>query len=199
MKRIMQERFSCRNFTNQKIKDENIKEILDLVRLTPSSCGLEPWKFMVVSKESDLAELSEVCNSQKQVKECSHAIIIIARNDLKGNCDFLRQQVDRRPRTPERLQKAMDHFAARFDPQTSDEIMTYATFQCYMACANLVNIAEDLSIKSCIVAGYDSQKLTKFVGLEKNFKPVLVVALEYSDESVPPKIRQSLDQVVIYK
>ncbi|MDM1027640.1 nitroreductase family protein [Campylobacter hyointestinalis] len=56
MKRIMQERFSCRNFTNQKIKDENIKEILDLVRLTPSSCGLEPWKFMVVSKESDLAE-----------------------------------------------------------------------------------------------------------------------------------------------
>ncbi|WP_321224157.1 nitroreductase family protein [Campylobacter sp.] len=31
-----------------------IDEILDLSRLSPSSCGLEPWKFMVASKENDL-------------------------------------------------------------------------------------------------------------------------------------------------
>ncbi|MCI7014517.1 MAG: hypothetical protein MR878_03910 [Campylobacter sp.] len=28
--------------------------MLDLSRLSPSSCGLEPWKFMVASKENDL-------------------------------------------------------------------------------------------------------------------------------------------------
>ncbi|ANE36583.1 nitroreductase [Campylobacter iguaniorum] len=199
MKNIMQNRFSCRNFTSKKIAKEAIDEILDLTRLSPSSCGLEPWKFMVVSKSDDLAELGEICNNQDHVKNCSHAIIIIARNDLKGGCEFIRHQVDRKPRTPERLQKALDHFAARFDPQSDDEIMAYATNQCYIACANLVNIAQSLDVKSCIVAGFDLKKLTKFVGLDEHFKPVLVVALGYSDEKAPAKTRQSFDQVVIQK
>ena len=102
----MQERFSCREFNYKKIDNSVIDEILDLSRLSPSSCGLELWKFMVVSKENDLKELGQICNNQAQVSGCSHAIII-ARNDLKSGCDFIRAQVDRKPHTPERLQKAL--------------------------------------------------------------------------------------------
>ncbi|MEE3704638.1 nitroreductase family protein [Campylobacter sp. CX2-8023-23] len=199
MKKIMQERYSCREFNSKKIDNSVIEEILDLTRLSPSSCGLEPWKFMVVSKENDLKELGQICNDQAQVSGCSHAIIVIARNDLKGGCDFIKAQVDRKPRTPERLQKALDHFAARFDPQTNEELMHYASLQCYIASANMVNIAQSLGVKSCIVAGFDPQKLDDFVNLGEYFRPVLVIALGYSDESAPAKIRQSKDQVVIYK
>ncbi|MCI7364625.1 nitroreductase family protein [Campylobacter lanienae] len=199
MKKIMQERFSCREFNSKKIDNSIIDEILDLSRLSPSSCGLEPWKFMVVSKENDLKELGQICNNQAQVSGCSHAIIIIARNDLKSGCDFIRTQVDRKPRTPERLQKALDHFADRFNPQTDEELMHYASLQCYIASANMVNIAQSLGVKSCIVAGFDPQKLDDFVNLGEHFRPVLVIALGYSDELAPAKIRQSKDQVVIYK
>ena len=132
MKKIMQERFSCREFNSKKIDNSIIDEILDLSRLSPSSCGLEPWKFMVVSKENDLKELGQICNNLAQVSGCSHAIIIIARNDLKSGCDFIRTQVDRKPRTPERLQKALDYFADRFNPQTDEELMHYASLQCYI-------------------------------------------------------------------
>ncbi|MDU5326200.1 nitroreductase family protein [Campylobacter ureolyticus] len=51
---IMQNRHSCRNFKDEKIKDGVINEILDLTRLTPSSLALEPWKFVVVSKDDDI-------------------------------------------------------------------------------------------------------------------------------------------------
>lgn len=37
---IMQNRYSCRNFKDEKIKDGVINEILDLTRLTPSSLAL---------------------------------------------------------------------------------------------------------------------------------------------------------------
>ena len=63
----------------------------------------------------------------------------------------------------------------------------------------MVNIAQSLGVKSCIVAGFDPQKLDDFVNLGEHFRPVLVIALGYSDESAPAKIRQSKDQVVIYK
>ena len=68
-----------------------------------------------------------------------------------------------------------------------------------MASANMVNIAQSLGVKSCIVAGFDADKLNNFVNLGENFKPVLVIALGYSNEEAPAKIRQSLEQLVIYK
>ena len=79
MKKIMQERYSCREFNNQKINQETINEILDLTRLSPSSCGLEPWKFMVVSKENDLKELG-IKDSSSRIYEVLKEMII---NDKK--------------------------------------------------------------------------------------------------------------------
>ncbi len=199
MKNIMQNRFSCRKFKADKLPDETVREILNITRLSPSSCGLEPWHFLVVSKEGDLKELGEICNNQSQVSDCSHAIIIIARNDLKSPCAFIRQQVDRRPRTPERLQKALDHFANRFDPQSDEELFIYATHQCYMAAANLVNIAYSVGVDSCIIAGCVFDKLKKFAGMGEHFRPVLVIALGKADEPVAPKIRSSLDSVATWR
>lgn len=64
IREIMQNRYSCRNFNDKKIDDKTLREIIDLTRLSPSSVGLEPWKFMVVSGENltSLATISMLKN-----------------------------------------------------------------------------------------------------------------------------------------
>lgn len=42
---LFKTRYSCRNFKKETIEDEILKEILEVARLSPSSLGLEPWKF----------------------------------------------------------------------------------------------------------------------------------------------------------
>lgn len=203
MKKIMQNRYSCRKFNGTKISDEKVREIVDLTRLSPSSCGLEPWKFMVISKENDIKSLGEICNSQSQVANCSHAAIIIARNDLKVGNEYLESCVKRRANTPEKYEAAMKYFEQKFQNMNNQMMTNYASKQCYIAVGNMVNIAESLGVKSCIIAGFDDQKLTKFVrensGLNDNFTPVLVVALGYGEEIKFPHTRHSLEDVLIWK
>lgn len=92
-KEIMQSRFSCRKFKPEKLSDELVSEILQITSLSPSSLGLEPWKFVVVSKERHLKELGDICLGQSQVSGASHAIVINARIDLGENDAFMQENI----------------------------------------------------------------------------------------------------------
>ena len=196
---IMQNRYSCRNFKDEKIKDGVINEILDLTRLTPSSLALEPWKFIVISKDNDIKKIGEICLNQPQVSNCSHIVVITARTDLQSKDEYLKHIVYSKNKGEDKAIKFLKMVSSKTDLMTENELYNYASLQCYMALANLVNIAYSKRVKSCIIGGFDKEKLTKFLNLSNEFKPCIVVALGLSDEKSTPKIRQSLDEVVVWR
>ena len=150
MKNIVLNRHSCRKFNDEKLDDKIVREIIDFTRLSPSSCGLEPWVFLVISKDDEIKKLGEICNNQPQVSNCSHAVIVMARNDLKVGCDYLDKCVKRRANTPEKYENAMKYFDNKFKNLSADEVSNYASKQCYIATANLVNLSENFGVKSCM-------------------------------------------------
>ena len=196
---IMQNRYSCRNFKDEKIKDGVINEILDLTRLTPSSLALEPWKFIVISKDNDIKKMGEICLNQPQVSNCSHIVVITARTDLQSKDEYLKHIIYSKNKGEDKAIKFLKMVSSKTDLMTENELYNYASLQCYMALANLVNIAYSKRVKSCIIGGFDKEKLTKFLNLPNEFKPCIVVALGLSDEKSIPKIRQSLDEVVVWR
>lgn len=194
MDEIMQNRYSCREYKAEKIDDEVIKEIINLTRLTPSSLALEPWKFVVISKNLD--KLGEICYSQSQVSNCSHAVVIMARTDLKSTDEYIMNIAKTRLRGRD---KFLSMIASKADKKSKDELEGYASLQCYMALANLVNIAYSKGVKSCIIGGFDKEKLTKFLNLGDHLTPCIVVSLGLSDKESPKKIRKNLEDVLIWK
>ncbi|MEO2566056.1 nitroreductase family protein, partial [Clostridium tertium] len=80
-------RYACKEFDkNKKINDEDLNLILESGRLSPSSIGIEPWKFLVISNEDLKNELAAVAlGGKKQIPSCSHLVILLNRaaNDLK--------------------------------------------------------------------------------------------------------------------
>ncbi|AKT91336.1 nitroreductase [Campylobacter ureolyticus RIGS 9880] len=196
---IMQNRHSCRNFKDEKIKDGVINEILDLTRLTPSSLALEPWKFIVISKDNDIKKMGEICLNQPQVSNCSHIVVITARTDLQSKDEYLKHIIYSKNKGEDKAIKFLKMVSSKTDLMTENELYNYASLQCYMALANLVNIAYSKRVKSCIIGGFDKEKLTKFLNLPNELRPCIVVALGLSDEKSTPKIRQSLDEVVIWR
>ena len=196
---IMQNRYSCRNFKDEKIKDGVINEILDLTRLTPSSLALESWKFVVISKDDDIKKMGEICLNQPQVSNCSHIVVITARTDLQSKDEYLKHIIYSKNKGEDKAIKFLKMVSSKTDLMTENELFNYASLQCYMALANLVNIAYSKRVKSCIIGGFDKEKLTKFLNLPNELKPCIVVALGLSDEKSTPKIRQSLDEVVVWR
>lgn len=118
---------------------------------------------------------------------------------MQSKDEYLKHIIYSKNKGEDKAIKFLKMVSSKTDLMTKDELFNYASLQCYMALANLVNIAYSKRVKSCIIGGFDKEKLTKFLNLPNELKPCIVVALGLSDEKSTPKIRQSLDEVVIWK
>ena len=66
---IICDRYSCRNFKERMLKQEEMDYILEEGRLSPSSLGLEPWKFLVVQDSNKKDEIAKIANGKKHVEK----------------------------------------------------------------------------------------------------------------------------------
>ncbi|WP_300926318.1 nitroreductase family protein, partial [Helicobacter rodentium] len=57
---IVKARYSCRNFKDSAIKQEDLEYILEAGRLSPSSLGLEPWRFYIVQDKNKKADIAAI-------------------------------------------------------------------------------------------------------------------------------------------
>lgn len=81
---------------DKKISDADFDFILETARWSPSSIGIEPWKFVVIQNEELRAKLKEVTwGAQGQLPTCSHFVAIFARTivDTKYDSDYIANQL----------------------------------------------------------------------------------------------------------
>ena len=56
---ICQQRLSCRSYTQQPVKNEDIKKCIECARLAPSACNKQPWRFIIVKNDAKRQELCD--------------------------------------------------------------------------------------------------------------------------------------------
>lgn len=81
------ERYSCRKYTNAPVSRELIMAVLDTVRLAPSACNKQPWKFLVL----DTPELRDIVirsYSRDWIKEASVYIVALGLHDEAWHRSF---------------------------------------------------------------------------------------------------------------
>ena len=74
-------RYATKKFDpNKKVSDADFNTILETGRLSPSSFGFEPWKFLIIEKQSIKDKLFPVSwGAQNSLNGASHFVIILAR------------------------------------------------------------------------------------------------------------------------
>lgn len=86
-----------KNLILRKKSDDDFRFILETGRLSPSSFGLEPWRFVVVQKP-DLREKIKHTSwgAFSKLPEASHFVIILARTKLDTiyNCYYLKDHTE---------------------------------------------------------------------------------------------------------
>ena len=60
------------------LSEEEIREVIDLANLTPSSFNLQPWEVVVVSDPEKKRILQEHAFGQPKITEASADLIVIA-------------------------------------------------------------------------------------------------------------------------
>ncbi|MDB4468615.1 nitroreductase family protein, partial [bacterium] len=82
----MRWRYATKKFDPQRLLDETVvAELLDITNLTPTSYGLQPFKFVVLKNQEIQDKLIASSYGQRQVADASHVLVIAARTDVDAS------------------------------------------------------------------------------------------------------------------
>ena len=81
-KDVVMKRYASRSFTDQKVPEDTINELLDLIRVAPSALNLQPWRIKVVSDQKTRDELGPAMFNQMQAVNCSHLLVFCTDTDI---------------------------------------------------------------------------------------------------------------------
>ncbi|HEX8322779.1 MAG TPA: NAD(P)H-dependent oxidoreductase [Tepidisphaeraceae bacterium] len=173
-------RYATKQFDpTRKISDADIAGLLEAVRLTPSSFGLQPWKFYVVTTQAIKDQLFPVSWKQSQVKDCSHLLVLCARRRLDPDFvdHFVDTIVDTRG-TPREKLKGLHDMLLGF-AEANPEKLAWASNQVYIALGFLMETAALMNIDACPMEGIDKLAYDKILNVDPGYATVVACPLGY--------------------
>lgn len=194
-------RHACKIFDEtKKVSTEDMNYILEAGRKSPSSFGMEPWKFLVITNEELKAKLRPVCWDQPQITTCSHLVIILAAIDaVKPQSGEVERKFKRREMPQDKLDFYMGLYSSHLaNTLSSDEnIYSWTAKQTAFAAGNMMTAAAIKGVDSCPIEGYDKEKVEEILALDtKKYQLALVLPFGYRINEQSTQLRESLDKVV---
>lgn len=175
--------------------------------LTPSSYGLQPWKFIVVTNKEIMERLVPHSWNQRQVADCSHLVVFAIRKNVDAaHVDsFISRTAEVRgieAASIEGYRKMM--LSDLVHGPRSLHANEWAARQAYIALGNFMTSAALLQVDTCPLEGIDTAKYDKELGLpERGYATVVACAAGYraSDDkySGAVKVRFPVEQVLEYR
>jgi nitroreductase len=196
-------RYAVKKFNSEKsISEEQVTDLLKGMNLAPSSFGIQPYEFIVVSDKKIKQELLEHSYNQSQVVDASHLIVIAARKDISQEYvdDFITRTAETRTIPTENLDGYKKTIMGFVEGKDSQEILQWTQKQCYTVLGVLMSLCADMHIDSCPMEGFNPEKYNEILGLnKKNLHTTLIIPIGYraSDDEYADfkKIRHHLDEI----
>jgi nitroreductase len=168
-------RYATKKFdTTKKLTPTQLDMLLTAARLSPSSFGLQPWKFVVVTDTAVRAKLREAAWGQSQITDASALIVFCVRKNIDDALvDSYMQSIASTRNVPlDSLKGFADtikgSIKSRGTPGTEaakESAREWSTRQVYIALGVLLTTAAYLDIDACPMEGFDPQKFDDILGL----------------------------------
>ncbi len=198
-------RYAVKRFdATRKISDDDWKTLEDALILSPSSYGLQPWKFYVVTDENVKKELLPHAWNQPQIVEASHLIVIAAKQNANPNDieKYVNRVMEVRGTKAEDLAmlKGMMLNSQKMAIE-SGFINEWSARQCFIALGNIMTSAAMLGIDACPMEGFIPPEFDRVLGIkEDGFASVVVCAVGYRSSedwlAKLPKVRYENNELV---
>ena len=177
-------RYATKQFDPQlKIAPQTWAALEETLLLTPSSFGLQPWKFLVVTDAATREQLVPVSWGQRQVADASHLVVFaVKRNFGEADIDaYLNRIVDVRGTSRESLSGYRGMMVGNLIQNRDDAgRKNWATNQTYIALGNFLTSAALLGVDACPLEGIEPLKYDELLGLkEQGLMTVVAAAAGY--------------------
>jgi nitroreductase len=136
--------------------------------LTPSSYGLQPWRFLIVTDKPLRERLRAASWNQSQVVDCSHHVVFLGRTEMR-EADVQRL-IDRTVADRGLQPAALDGYKGMMvrdvvNGPRGKAAAEWAARQCYIALGQLMLACAQLGIDACPMEGFDGVQYDEILGL----------------------------------
>jgi nitroreductase len=199
-------RYATKQFDpNQKINAQDWATLEDVLQLSPSSGGLQPWKFVVVTDPAVRQKLRAASYGQPQITDASHLVVFTSKNNFsEADVDAHIQNIAKVQGVPVEALAQLRGMLVGGIVASRDETArnAWSRNQTYIALGNLLASAALLGIDACPMEGFDHSQYDEILGLkEKGYSSAVVATLGYrlaSDKyAAAPKVRFPKEHVIL--
>lgn len=137
--------------------------------LTPSSFGVQPWKFLVVDNTELRAKLVAASWGQAQVADASHLVVFALKQDVgEDHIDrYMARTAELRGTTVEAMAPFKKVIMGSFEGARAKGFLdTWQSRQVYIALGQFMTAAALLGIDTCPMEGLDPAKYDEILGLK---------------------------------
>ena len=164
------------------VPQEKVERILEAIRLTATSSGLQPYEVIVVTNPEIREQIKANAWNQAQVTDCSHLLVFAAWDDY----------------TPERINKMFDlvneergfknegwenyrqMLLANYPPRGAEVNYQHAARQAYIGLGSALIAAAEEEVDSTPMEGFDPAKVDEILKLrERGLRSVILLPLGY--------------------
>jgi nitroreductase len=198
-------RYAVKKFdATRKIAPAQWRALEEALVLTPSSYGVQPWKFVVVTDPAVREKLLPVSWNQRQVVDASHLVVMCIKKNLQpADLDaYVRRIAEVRGATVESLAKYREMMVGDLvHGARSWNINQWAANQVYIALGNFMTAAAVLGVDTCPMEGFEPAKYDQILGLAKKGLAATVVCVaghRAADDKYAelPKVRFAHEDVI---
>ena len=185
---------------NSKIKREEILEMLNEANTAPSSCNLQPWRYIVVDTQEGKEKLGSA-NFNKIQNDTSAAMIIVL-GDLNYYSRFdeiYGEAVEKGYMTKEVKDGFEEGMGPQLESLSLDKNREGVYFDCGLWTMQFANIARAKGYDTNIIGGFIRGQVAELFELEENLIPVMLIALGKKEKDGRPTVRLRAEKLVRFE
>jgi nitroreductase len=191
----------------RKIPAELWEQLEQALVLTPSSFGLQPYRFIVVTDPALKTKLRPASWNQSQIEDCSHLVVFLAQNDMtEANIDeYLARIAQVRGVTAESLAGYRSFMVGDLVQGPRHAIIQeWAARQTYIALGIFMTSAAVLGVDTCPLEGLVPAQYDEILGLAgSGYRTVCACPAGYRSEAdkyaTLPKVRYAKDRLITHR
>ena len=164
------------------VHDEKVERILEAVRLTASSSGLQPYELIVVTNPELRAQIKPHAWGQQQITDCSHLLVFAAWDNytverINMMFDLVNEE---RGFVNEGWENYRQQILATYPGRDAETNYQHAASQAYIGVGTALIAAAEEEVDSTPMEGFDPAKVDEILGLKaRGLRSVVMIPLGY--------------------
>ena len=202
----LNQRYATKAMNGEVVPQEKIDNILEAIRLAPTSSGLQPFEVFVITDKEIKTQIRAIAWNQSPVTDCSHLLVFAAWDNYTA--DRINHMFDLtneiRGFKNEGWENYRQQLLSSYPQRDAEKNFQHAARQTYIAFMSAITQAAFEEVDSTPMEGFDTKALDEILGLgEKGLRSTLLLPIGFKDAGKDwlvnlVKVRKPMKELVTF-